>query len=127
MTDCPPGTGTAVRPAVPDAPAAPNLAGPATAPEPAACPGCAAGTPMRAEVPPADVPFEALPDEQPVASRQAPAVSATVQAAAAQVRRCRAVRARGAVKRGTCDVMPMGRRFCHGGSHGYVTTWQRAS
>src|SRR5580692_2132513 len=100
MTDCPPGRGTAVSPALAPVPA-----------EPAACaagaratrPGRAAGAAaLPAEVPPADPPFaEAPPDEQPAASRQAPTVSRSVQAAARRGRDGRAV------KRGTGAVMPM--------------------
>src|SRR6266480_2502906 len=126
MTDCPPSRGTAVSPALAPDPAEPFAfiladappadAPPADAPPadtPGACAGKAAGAPPTAPVPLTEV----RPDEQPAASRQAPTVSRSVQAAA------RRGRGRGAVKRDTGAVMPMGRQRWHAGSHGYVTTW----
>src|SRR5690348_2323297 len=111
MTDCPPGRGTAVSPAIAPEPAA-------FAPPARSGSGAAAGTPA-ADMPPAAVPFaDESPDEQPAASKQVPTVSRSVQAAA------RRGRDRGAVKRDTGAVMPMGRQRWHAGSHGYVTTWQ---
>src|SRR5215472_6912428 len=117
MTDCPPGTGTEVSPALapdPEEPVAFDTAG-----KPRACAGMGAAT----APPPAAVRFAAPliaepPAEQPAASRQAPTVSRSVQAAA------RRGRDRGAVKRVIGAVMPMGRQPWHAGSHRYVTTWQ---
>src|SRR6266480_2148848 len=116
MTDCPPSRGTAVSPALAPDPAEPFafiLADAPPADTPGACAGKAAGAPPTAPVPLTEVP----PDEQPAASRQAPTVSRSVQAAA------RRGRDRGAVKRDTGAVMLMGRQRWHAGSHGYVTTW----
>src|SRR5207245_2559171 len=112
MTDCPPGRGTAVSPALPPDPEEPVAFILADTPGACAGRGAAAAAP-----PPAAVPFAAPltlepPEEEPAASRAAPTVSRSVQAAA------RRGRDRGAVKRDTGAVMPMGRQRWHAGSHG---------
>src|SRR5215470_10684346 len=113
MTDCPP-RGTAVSPAL-----APDPEEPVAFDSPDTPGACAAGRGAAgaAPPPPTAVPLAAPlipepPDEQPAASRQAPTVSRSVQAAA------RRGRDRGAVKRDTGAVMPMGRQRWHAGSHG---------
>jgi hypothetical protein len=112
MTDCPPGTGTEVSPALVPDPEEPVAFDPADTPG-----ACAADRGAAAAPPPDAVPFAAPlipepPEEQPAASRQAPTVSRSVPAAA------RRGRDRGAVKRVTGAVMPMGRQRWHAGSRG---------
>src|SRR5690348_13545775 len=116
MTDCPPGTGTEVSPALVPDPEEPAAFVPDDTPGACAAGRGAAGAAAPLAVPLIPEPPEEPPEEQPAASRQAPTVSRSVQAAA------RRGRDKGAVKRVTGAVMPMGRQRWHAGSHGYVTT-----
>src|SRR5215467_330900 len=96
----------------------PSAALPCAAPPGTGASG-AAGAPMAAcrallPEPPAEA-ADGLPDEQPAASRHAPAARTPAQVAGL----------REMVLRGASAVMPMGRRYRRRGSAPMVTTWHR--